>query len=71
MRDNDCSYKKNPGNRSFDGVKVSWRQNRVVVRIAVLLDGAGMASSVSRNRRKKTCQGVKTWMFCSPPILPK
>jgi len=28
---------KNPGNGSFDGVKVSWRENRVVVRITVLL----------------------------------
>jgi len=50
---------KNPGNRSFDGVKVSWWENRVIHRIAVLLVGAGMASFVSRNRRKKRCQGVK------------
>ena len=62
---------KNPGNLSYDGVKASWRENRVVVWIAVLLVGAGMASFVSRNRRKKKCQDMKTWMFCRQPILPK
>jgi len=62
---------KNPGYRSFDGVKVSWRENRVVVRIAVLLVGVGMASFVSRNRRKKRCQRIETWMLCRAPILPK
>jgi len=33
---------KNPGNGWFDRLKVSWGENRVVVRIAVLLVGAGM-----------------------------
>ena len=65
---------KNPGNWSFDGVKVSWQENRVVVRIAVLVVSAGMGSFVSRNRtsgRKKRCQRIKTWMYCSALILPK
>jgi hypothetical protein len=38
---------------SFDGVKVSWRENEVVVQIAVLLGCTGMAPFVSRNRREK------------------
>jgi len=57
-------------NRSFDGVNVSCRENRVVVRNAVLLVGAGMVSFVSRNRRRKRCQDIKTWMFCNPLIIP-
>jgi len=54
---------KNPGNQSFDGVEVSWRENRVVVRFAVLLVGAGMAPFVSRNRRENSCQRIETWVF--------
>jgi len=59
-----------PGNGSFDGVKVSWRENSVVVRIAVLLVGAGMAPFVSRNRRGKSCQHIETWVFLSAPVPP-
>jgi len=36
-------------------VKVSLRENGVVVRITVLLGGTGMAPFVSRNRWKKIC----------------
>jgi len=49
---------------------VSWRENKVVVRIAVLLVGTGMALFVSRNRRKKGLSAHRTmdvahWYFLS------
>jgi len=50
---------------------VSWRENRVVVRIAVLLVGAGMAPFVSRNRREKSCQRIETWVFLNALVPPK
>ena len=62
---------KNPGNGSFVGVKVSWQENEVVVRIAILLGGTDMAPFVSKNRREKRCQRIERWMFCSAPIIPK
>jgi len=62
---------KNQGNESFDRMKVSWWENRVVIRIAVLLVNTGMALFVSRNRRKKSCQRIKTWMYLSSQTSPK
>jgi len=54
---------KNPRNGSFGRVKVSWRENGVVTRIAVLLVSTGMAPFVSRNRRTKGCQLLERWML--------
>jgi len=52
---------------------MSWRENGVIVRIAVLLVGTGMVLFGLRNRRKKGCQRIEGWMFLpvGAPVLPR